>query len=279
MELIGGKKPQDIEEAINVLDPLVNFPENDETYKTDVKDAFSYLYTNFPTFTKKQMDVSNISRLKSILEVDKLSRESFDNDKLKHFLGKKISSLRTGIQGDVVPQLPLKKGKQSSTSSASPQSSAAAATPRTSSSSPAAAPVVPPRASSAATTPRPPSAGQQVPARAAIRGKFEAYNAIKPKEQIPIPKFLTVQAEPTTTTQLIDAVSESVGAINKIIETSNETVKSNTILPRTTLKAKINHYRRQNYTGSEKLNLDIIVGGKRKRSKKIGTRKKQHKRK
>ena len=144
---------------------------------------------------------------------------------------------------------------------------------------------VPPSTSSVA-TPRPPSAGQ-VPTRAAILDKFNAYNvAINPKEPIHIPGFLLPdKGEPKTTPDRIGASIDSIKVIKRLIRDASDTVKSQTNITRKNLQDKITNYRKNHYTGYEQLiDLDLdhepgTVGGKRKRSKKIGTKKKQYKRK
>lgn len=117
--------------------------------------------------------------------------------------------------------------------------------------------------------------------RVDILKKINDYNAIKPKDPITGLDFLIAEHDPKTTKELIGASTASINVINGLIGNASDTVKTQTRGTRKDLQAKINTYNQN--TGHEKLkDLDPnpeLTGGKRKRSKKIGTKKKQYKRK
>jgi hypothetical protein len=329
MEIIGGKKPTSIDEAIDVLDPLKTNTADTLEYKKNVEDAFDFLFSKFTELTNVQKKtLSEILKIESNNPV----KQSFSTDNRDKFFNDRISNLRNrnALVGEP-PQLPLKKVTPNSKKTAPPvvtpssavtprQSSAvtpsssdaprpsSAVTPRPSSAvTPSSAPPVPSRPSSAVTPPssappsssavtpsssavpppaprRPPSAGQQVPTRGAIKAKIEGYNEIQPQQsKIVIPSFLSNSTDPNTTTQLVDAVSQSVNAINGLIKTASIDVKTKTEPMRATLKSNIKKFKdRYNDSGKDIPNLEPdpgMTGGKRKRNKKIGTKKKQYKRK
>ena len=115
-----------------------------------------------------------------------------------------------------------------------------------------------------------------------ILRKINDYNAIKPNALIARLDFLHAEHDPKTTDGLIGASTACIKVINGLIVNASDTVKLQTRDTRKALKNKINTYN-QNKDKSDKLqSLDPdpeTVGGKRKRSKKIGTKKKQYKRK
>ena len=114
-----------------------------------------------------------------------------------------------------------------------------------------------------------------------ILKKINDYNAIKLDAQIKAPDFLKAKEDPKTTNGLIGASTACIEVINGLIGKASDDVKSQTRGTRKTLQDTINTYNQN--TGHDKLqSLDPnpeLTGGKRKRSKKIGTKKKQYKRK
>ena len=116
-----------------------------------------------------------------------------------------------------------------------------------------------------------------------ILAKINAYNDIKPDAKIKAPDFLNAEHDPQKTEGLIGASTACIKVINGLIGNASDDVKSQTRGTRKALQDKINKYRTDEYTGHDKLqSLDPnpeLTGGKRKRSKKIGTKKKQYKRK
>ena len=116
-----------------------------------------------------------------------------------------------------------------------------------------------------------------------ILKKINDYNAIKPDAQITGLDFLIAEHDPKTTKELIGASTASINVINGLIGNASDTVKTQTRGTRKDLQAKINTYNQNKDILSDKLkDLDPnpeLTGGKRKRSKKIGTKKKQYKRK
>ena len=123
---------------------------------------------------------------------------------------------------------------------------------------------------------------EQKAPRVDILRKITAYNDIKPDAQIKAPDFLNAEHDPQKTEGLIGASTACIKVINELIHEASDTVKSRTKDTRKKLQDKINTYNLNKDMLDKLKDLDPdpeTVGGKRKRSKKIGTKKKQYKRK